>query len=259
MTGRTVVAIASSASLALTGAGCTGFYEIPVEIPIQARIDVDSFERVLVAGFLGAGSDAIDVNTETARLLRSQLRSKQDLRVIDSDVLLLANEVDRRLGREPAEAEPGPDGEGLLGIRNEADLATYEQIFSDVDYWQQVGEEYQDTLIVTGSVLFTPVERSGMVSRPTAYVDELGREQYRSTRSFSEMRGYALTSNFVFIDGRTGEQLHAEPPYHEESLYPTSQNTPALSAYFELMDRVLPSFLNALSTQSIRGNRILLK
>ena len=52
------------------------FYEIPVETPIQAKIDVTTFQRVLVAGFLTGGCDSIDPNTETARLLRSQLRSK---------------------------------------------------------------------------------------------------------------------------------------------------------------------------------------
>jgi hypothetical protein len=36
-------------------------------------------------------------------------------------------------------------------------------------------------------------------------------------------------------------------------------NTPALSSYFELMDKLIPSFLNALSTQKVRGTRILLK
>jgi len=39
----------------------------------------------------------------------------------------------------------------------------------------------------------------------------------------------------------------------------STQNTPALSAYFELMDKVLPSFLTTLNTQRIRGTRILIK
>ena len=50
--------------------------EIPVETPIHAKLDTSGFQRVMVAGFLGGGTKAIDTNTETARLLRSQLRSK---------------------------------------------------------------------------------------------------------------------------------------------------------------------------------------
>ena len=72
------------------------------------------------------------------------------------------------------------------------------------------------------------------------------------------MKGYALTPKFVFIDGRTGQPLYSES-FHEETLYSAGQNTPALSAYFELMDKLLPGFLNTLSSQKIKGTRILLK
>ena len=62
MTARTAVAIASLA-VALPLAGCASFYEIPVETPIQAKIDVGAFQRILVAGFLNGGSQSIDANT----------------------------------------------------------------------------------------------------------------------------------------------------------------------------------------------------
>jgi hypothetical protein len=66
----------ASIGLALATLGCMDFYEVPVQVPIQAKLDVSMFKRVLVAGFLSGGSRAIDPNTETARLLRSQLRTK---------------------------------------------------------------------------------------------------------------------------------------------------------------------------------------
>src|SRR5918995_6568614 len=71
-------------------AGCAGFYEIPIETPIQPKMDVTAFQRVLVAGFISGGSDDVDANLETVRLLRSQLRSKSPLRVIEAEVLPLA-------------------------------------------------------------------------------------------------------------------------------------------------------------------------
>ena len=260
MTARTVVALVSSAAVGVVALGCTSFYEIPVETPVQAKIDVTTFQRVLVAGFVGAGSAAIDANTETARLLRSQLRSKQDLRVIDADVLLLAEEMDKRMGRTTAGVvRPSSGAEELLTIKDEADLKAYEAIFSDAEYWRSIGDEYQDPLIITGSVLFTPVERSGMVSRPRSSVDpQTGLEGFQTERVYSDMKGFSLTPRFMFIDGRTGNLLHSEE-YQEEVLYPATQNTPALSSYFELMDKLLPSFLNTLSTQRIRGSRVLLK
>ena len=55
MTAKTAAAI-SSFVVALGSAGCLNFYEIAVETPIQAKLDVTPFQRVLVAGFLGGGS-----------------------------------------------------------------------------------------------------------------------------------------------------------------------------------------------------------
>lgn len=77
-------------------------------------------------------------------------------------------------------------------------------------------------------------------------------------RQWMDRKGYTLVPKLVFIDGRTGTTLYSES-IREEILYDASQNTPALSAYFELMDRYLPSFLSALSSQKIRGTRVLLK
>jgi hypothetical protein len=62
---------------------------LPIETPIKAKLDVAAFQRVLVAGFLAGGTDDVDGNLETTRLLRSQLRTKSELRVIDADVLPL--------------------------------------------------------------------------------------------------------------------------------------------------------------------------
>ena len=255
MTARIAAAIASVA-VATTLVGCTGFYEIPVEAPIKAKIDISGFQRVLVAGFLSGGSQAIDANSETARLLRSQLRTRQDLRVIDADALPLLDEVDKRLGTKPP-APPAPGAPAEPRIRDEKDLETYAAIFKDAEFWKKIGSEYESPLIVTGSVLFTEISRSGVVSRPQSIVNQQGLEEYRSVRAYSDMKGFALTPRFVFIDGRTGAELYSES-YHEETLYPATQNTPALSSYFELMDKLLPGFLNTLSTQKIRGSRVLI-
>ena len=52
--------------------------------------------------------------------------------------------------------------------------------------------------------------------------------------------------------------LHSEN-FREEMLYNANQTTPALSSYFELMDRLIPSFLSTLSSQKIKGTRVLLQ
>lgn len=259
MTAKTVAALVSLA-LSIGASSCLRFYDIGIETPIQAKLDVSSFQRVLILGFLAGGSKEVDPNTETVRLLRSQLRTKSDLKVIDSDVLSLVDEVDRR--RRAAGEVPVPDPAAAASddpkIMNERDLQQYEAIFADVDYWKKVGEEYQAPLIITGSILFTDVQRSGMVTRSQETLDQYGRRAVTDVRRFEDRKGYALVPKFIFIDGRTGVQLYSES-FREETLYSATNNTPPLSSYFELIDRLLPGFLSTLSTQKIKGTRTLLR
>jgi hypothetical protein len=247
-----------SLAAALVLGGCTTFYEIPIETPIQPKLDVAPFQRVLVAGFIAGGTDDVDANLETVRLLRSQLRTKAGLRVIEADILPLqeiAQDQARAAGGDRsdggAEALPEP-------IKDERDLAPYERIFANTSYWKRLGEEFQNPLIVTGTVLFTPHQRSGFVTREQEVYDQFGRRRVIPVRTYMERKGYILRPKFIFIDGRTGATLYSES-FREEILYNSSQNTPALSSYFELMDRLVPTFLNTLSLQKVRGTRVLLK
>jgi len=301
MTARTATAVASLA-LALTVSACSNFYEVPIETPIQPKMDVTPFQRVLIAGFLAGGSEDVDANLETVRLLRSQLRSKSSLRVIDADVLpLLELANEQRADKGPdtsAPASNGSSGAGSSGggsgsngsatpggpsasqapaapaagaggknapkpgeaqhIRDEKDLQPLEGIFANVDFWKKIGEEYQNPLIVTGSVLFTAHARSGFVQREQEVIDQVGRRRVVPVRTYMERKGFILQPKFIFIDGRTGTTIYSES-YKEEVLYSPQQATPALSSYFELMDRLVPSFLSTLSSQKIKGSRILMK
>jgi hypothetical protein len=303
MTARSAATIASLVLLTTVSA-CTNFFEVPIETPISAKMDVSAFRRVLVAGFISGGTEDVDANLETVRLLRSQLRSKSGLRVIEAEVLPLAEmaadkaktaaattdgagpagiqpastqapispvpQLPSGSGSAPAAQAPAPAPAPAPGpapqpgqsaeakIRTEKDLEKYQSIFADVAFWKKIGEEYENPLIVTGTVLFTPHQTSGFVTRNIETYDQLGRRSVVPQRTYMERKGFILTPKFIFIDGRTGATLHSET-MHEEILYNSQQNTPALSSYFELMDKVIPTFLGTLSTQKIRGTRVLLR
>jgi hypothetical protein len=287
-TARTTRILSSVAAILLI-AGCTNYYEIPIETPIKPKLDVSAFQRVLVAGFIAGGTDDVDGNLETTRLLRSQLRTKSELRVIDTDVLPLMDVAVQDTAPQEVKAEPvrsnnsGVEGEAkpeakgekseksekgegpqaatpdkAAAIKDAKDLEPYEHIFADVEYWKKIGEEYQNPLIVTGTVMFTPHQRSGIVQREEEVYDSFGRRRVVPVRTYMERKGYILQPKFVFIDGRTGTVMHSEN-FREEVLYNANQSTPALSSYFELMDRLIPSFLSTLSSQKIKGTRVLLQ
>ena len=131
-------------------------------------------------------------------------------------------------------------------------------MFANVEYWKKIGEEYQQPLIVTGTVLFTPHQRNSIVQREEEVLDSFGRRRVIPVRTYMERKGFILRPKFIFIDGRTGTTLYSET-FREEILYSPQQSTPALSSYFELMDRLVPSFLSTLSSQKIKGSRVLLK
>ena len=259
---KTVVSL----SLAFIGAlaACTSSVEIPIETPIQPKLDVSAFQRVFIAGFIAGESEDVDANMETVRLLRSQLRTKAIMRVIDADTLPLLD-VARQSGDG---SEPVPDNQATATepqppakppeFKDEKDLEPYQRIFANVAYWKRIGEEFQQPLIVTGSVLFAPQARSGFVQREQEVYDSFGRRRVVPVRTYQERKGFSLDGRFIFIDGRSGATLHSES-FNEQILYNANQTTPALSSYFELMDRLIPSFLSTLSSQKIKGTRILLQ
>jgi hypothetical protein len=281
MIGRRNVAALCSLVLLCAAAGCTNHYEIPIETPIQPRMDITPFSRIFVAGFISGGTDDVDANMETVRLLRSQLRSRSELRVVEAEVLPLADlardlvpgakstagngspspaPVDQLATTSQADGQQADGQHTAAGgaIRTEKDLEAYQVIFQDEAFWRKVGEQHQNPLIVTGTVLFTNTQTSGFVTSSTEVIDPLGRRSVQPTRVYMERKGFIIEPRFIFIDGRTGAVLHSDR-FHEEVLYPAQQNTPALSSYFELMDRLIPSFLGSLSAQRIRGTRVLLK
>lgn len=271
--------ILSSVACVALVAGCSaGNYEIPIETPLTPKLDISKFQRVLIAGFVSGGSEDVDANLETARLLRSQLRRNSVLEVIDADVMPLLDIADEQTRSSARNAPPAvPDGFAVApGAEADADenaeddplgeddqmseeeLEAYETIFANVGFWRDLGEEYQNPLILTGTVYFSPHQQSGMVTREREVYDSFGRRRTTPERTYRDRRGFVLSPKFIFIDGETGSTVYSER-HREEILYDASQNTPALSSYFELMDRLLPSVLGAFSNQSIRGTRTLLR
>ena len=66
MTARTA---AAASLLALTLSACTSFYEVPIETPIQPKMDVSAFQRVLIAGFLAGAIPFTGIADIIARAL----------------------------------------------------------------------------------------------------------------------------------------------------------------------------------------------
>ena len=235
----------------VAGAGCATVVEVPVETPVQSKIDVSRFRRVLVAGFVtDLGESDVELGSETSRLLQNQLRSNSRLQVLEPDHPPLQDALEQALEKL---------GEGGKYSKQEKDQYKLETVLQDPEYWRKVGEEFQNPLIVTGRVGFEEQNRSGFQSEERVVRDP-GTNRQRLVRGnrYLERKGYSLSAEFYFIDGRTGQNLHKEK-FTEEVLYGEEQKISPLSSYFELMDRLIPNFLGVISPQKVRGTRVLLR
>lgn len=232
--------------------GCASFVEIPIETPLQSKIDVSRFRRVLVAGFATEpGASDIELSSETSRLLQNQLRSVSRLQVLEPDRPPLHDALDR------VKSSLAEDDRWTKASREQFRLEA-DKILTDGEYWRKLGEEYQNPLIVTGRVSFEEQSRSGFQADERVVRDPTtSRARLVRGNRFLERKAFTLSADFVFVDGKTGETLHKEK-FSEEILYSEDQKVSPLSSYFELMDRLLPNFLGVIAPQKIRGTRILL-
>jgi hypothetical protein len=237
---------------ALFLSGCTNYIEVPIETPLQSKIDVARFRRALVAGFaVDASAVDVDIQSETVRLLENQLKGRTKLQVLEADRPPLLDALAKA-------KESRPEMVNADSERDQSRLEA-ERLLQDAVFWRGVGEEYQSPLIVSGRMGFEVSSRTGFQAEERVVNDPITNapRMIRGNR-YLERRAYSISAEFYFVDGGTGEVLHREK-FTEEVLYSEEQKVSPLSAYFELMDRLLPNFLGIVSPQRIRGQRILLK
>jgi hypothetical protein len=236
----------------LTALACSSVLEVPVETPLQSKLDVTAFRRILIAGFVTDLEDAeVDLSAETSRLLQNQLRSNTRLQVLEPDRPPLQDALEKALEKI---------GEG--GSYNKDEKEQYrleaDRLLQDPEFWRKMGEEYQQPLIVAGKLNFESQNRSGFQPDERVVRRADGQPTLVRGNRYMERKGFTLSADFFFIDSKTGETLHKER-FSEEVLYSEDQRVSALSSYFELMDRLLPNFLGVITPQRIRGTRVLLQ
>ena len=215
-----------------------------------------AFQRVLVAGFVAGGSEDVDANQETVRLLRSQLRTKSSLKVIDADILPLIDVAQDQSAERPPTASratrrrrrTAPTQRRRRASRDGRCRRTSrkKRISSPTSGCSRTPPTGSGSARNSRTRSSSPARccsrtgrRPGFVQRDQEVFDSLGRRRVVPTRTYMERKGFILRPKFVFIDGRTGATMYSES-YREEILYNAQQNTPALSSYFELMDRLVP-------------------
>jgi hypothetical protein len=237
---------------ALVAASCSSVLEVPVETPLQSKLDVSNFRRILIAGFVtDLENQEVDLSAETSRLLQNQLRSNTKLQVLEPDRPPLQEALEKTLEKIGEAGSFSKDEKEQYKLESD-------RLLQNPEFWRKMGEEYQQPLIVTGRLNFESQNRSGFQPEERVVRTPSGQPTLVRGNRYMERKGFTLSADFLFIDSETGETLHKER-FSEEVLYSEDQRVSALSSYFELMDRLLPNFLGVITPQRIRGTRVLLR
>jgi hypothetical protein len=237
---------------ALALPACVSFIEVPIETPVQSKLDVSPFRRVLVAGFVTEpGEQDVEISSETSRLLQNQLRANSKLQILEPDRPPIHDALEKVL-------EKLGEGGKLSKQEKEQYRLEADRVLQDGEFWRKVGEEFGNHLIVTGRLGFEEQNRSGFQSEERVVRDPgTGRPFITRGSRYAERKGFSLSADFYFLDGRTGQILHKEK-FTEEVLYGEEQKVSPLTSYFELMDRLLPNFLGVITPQKYKTTRVLL-
>lgn len=240
--------------LLFTVAGCAPYTkEVHIEMPAQAQLDVSAFHRVLIPGFITAGTDEINISEETVRLLRGSLRSRSSLKVIDADILPLADMAkEQAMSAGVIPADQSQKGKSKADEEGKVD----EHIFSDAGFWKKLGEEYQEPLILTGIVVFASDTTIEFADEQRDASARVSRRSFLA--SLMQHTSFMLKSKFILIDGRTGAIVYSETLQERVSSNPR-ESVAALSSYFELMSRVTPKVAGLVSNHKVTESRVLLK
>ena len=190
--------------------------------------------------------------------------TSRPLRVIEADVAA-ARRRGRPTRRSPAGRRRRPAVDHRRKplpkrIKDEKDLEAYDDLFANDGLLEEarrgVPEPADRHRHGPVHAARTHRLRAAGAARPST---RYGRRTVEPVRTYMERKGFILRPKFIFIDGRTGARVHSET-FREEVLYNPNQDTPALSSYFELMDRLIPSFLeHAEQPEDPRACAILLK
>ena len=211
--------------------GCAGGRTIPrrVDALPEPKSELHSFPRVLVAGFISRGTRDVALNQETARIVRTQLKTNTLFQVVEAQPWELpeaSREWTSRTQRPHTEGAVSNPERGTASRENADDDA----VFHNVPFWKALGEEYSGPLIVTGTVIFKPLA-------PT--YEELPMPRGTARRW---LKRFALTLRLVFISGRTGEMIDSVT-LPQITMRAKDTRESALGLYFQSMDRMMPSIL----------------
>lgn len=183
----------------------------------------EKYRRVYIAGFVPLEKGQENLNFETTEFLRSELRKYSIYDVIPLEELNL------------------PEDEDEL-----------DQLIDDREFWQRLGNKVGADLIVYGTVNFYSEPSDGFY--PYEYRDANG--TYRTARMRIMRTSFTIELDLFFHEAATGELIHQEG-FGQTIVY-RGRLDPTLQVFYDVMNRVLPRFMDLMVPREHDAIRFLL-
>ena len=195
--------LAETARIESSGKGKGKAFRVAVKLPVPPRIDIASYDTLLVASFLHDESALLDINRELTRFLRGRMRRTPGLEVLDVT---------------PAPAIPEQ---------------TLQDLAINREFWRHLGREYEADLIVSGQVTFIRSDVSGF--RDVDIVSPVTGQKVRQSR-FVEQEEFNYAVDVLFFDGATGDLL-IQDRFQRAAIFRGANNDP-ITAFYELSEAI---------------------
>ena len=209
--------------LVLGGLGCGGAsYLVTVQHPMKERIPPDKYRSILVAGFLSEGEQKLNLNFETVKYLRTELRKNTAYKVIEEKPI-------------------------------EIPSARIEELPSDTDFWKSLATQAKAELIMWGRVNYTSEAVSEL--KEVRYRHPVSGRIITATRLVDKTE-FKVELDLYFSDGSSGELVYGDK--YSQTIPYLKRPSADLPIFFSLMNRILPNILGVLIPRETLETRYIL-
>lgn len=210
-------------TLVLMGLACGGIsYMVAIEHPMKERIPPDKYKSILVAGFLAEGEKKLNLNFETVKYIRTELKKNTPYKVIEENLI-------------------------------EIPPARIEELPLDTDFWKSLATKAEAELIMWGRVKYTSELTSEL--KEETYQHPVTGKRYTATRVV-ERTDFKVELDLYFSDGSSGVVVYRDK---YSQIIPYRERPPAeLPVFINLMNRLLPNILGVLIPQETMETRFIL-
>jgi hypothetical protein len=206
-----------------------GVFEVPVKLPVKAKLDLSKGTPIAVAPFVIAASaedrkdraSRVDVMGEFARFARKGIEKETDLKVI-------------------------------VAIEEKLPTSDLRELIANRDFWKAVARRSGADYVVSGSIDFDIEDKAGY--RTEEYLSPVdGRTYYRQV--LVESTGFVFDVVVLVFDGVTGEKL-VEENYRDFKEY-DERNYDELVGLFENLRSMEKKLLGIFTSQETTSTRYL--